>query len=288
MKIYKKERVFSAGCGMRIQPHKVMEEQEHLHEFIEVVYIMSGTGVHGIDGVEYRVRRGALLFINYRQVHYFRADGEMEIWDILIDPEWLSEKLIDPENAFELLTLSGFSGFQQEIDTETPLVHFGGAERSRLERLLREMAEEQEEKAIGYENVLKAEANVLLTLIFRKMSAGGATPEGFQLTPDFLQYIRAHCAEKLSLEELSRSCFYNPSYFSRLFKEHYGMTLTEFVNQSRMELAQQLLEETELPVEEIAAQTGFGSRNAFYKLFKEKTGLTPQNYRKVKKQDKQK
>ena len=278
-----------SGSGMVVLPHKVTNEPEHLHEFIEVVYVMNGTGVHGINGVEYRVRRGAMLFINYRQTHYFKADGEMELWDILIDPEWISEKLIDSENAFELLTLSGFSAFQQEIDRKNPLVHFHGGERSRLERLIREMYEEQQAKEIGFETVLKAQINVLLTLIFRKMSAG-KQEETFSLTPDFLQYIRDHCAEKLSLEELSRSCFYNPSYFSRLFKEHYGMTLTEFVSQSRIEKACSLLEETSLSVEEVAEQCGFSSRNAFFKLFKEKNGKTPQEYRnaiiKVKKEDK--
>ena len=277
MKIYKKERIYQEGCGILIQPHKVTEEPEHLHEFIEAVYIMDGTGVHSIGGIEYRVKRGALLFINYRQTHYFKANHQMEIWDILIDPEWLSERLIDPENAFELLTLSGFSDFQQEIDTENPLIHFHAAERTRLETILREMYEEQERAAIGYETVLKAYVNILLTLIFRKMSPGGK-PIG--LTPEFLQYIREHCAEKLTLESLSKSCFYNPAYFSRLFKEHYGMTLTEFINRSRMELAERLLAETNLSVEEIAARAGFSSRNAFYKIFKEKTGMTPQQYRK--------
>lgn len=286
MKIYTKEWIMAFDRGIRVQPHRVTVEREHLHEFIEAVYIMDGTGVHGIDGMEYRVRRGCLLFINYRQVHYFRADEKMEIWDVLIDPEWLSEKLIEPENAFELLTLSDFSGFQQKIDTESPLVHFQGAERVRLEQLLRDMYEEQEHSFIGRETVLKAQANILLTLIFRKMSINQEA-EGFRLTPEFLQYIREHCAEKLTLEDLSKSCFYNPSYFSRLFKEHYGMTLTEFLSNTRLEKAQQLLEQTSLSVEEIALQSGFSGRNAFYKLFKERTGLTPQGYRKVKNQDKQ-
>lgn len=276
MKIYHREYAFQGGCGLTVCPHQVTDAPQHLHEFIEIVYVMNGTGTHTIDGVEYAVKRGTLLFINYRQVHSFFSEKGMEIWDILIDPAWLTEKLIDSENAFELLTLSAFSAFQS-IDTKIPLLQFHAAERHRLEHLLRDLYEEQERLAPGFETVQKAYANILLTMIFRKMSAGG---EPMGLTPEFLQYIRDHCNEKLTLEELSKSCFYNPSYFSRLFKEHYGMTLTEFIGRSRLELAERLLRETLLSAEEIAAQAGFSTRNAFYKAFKEKHGMTPQQYRK--------
>ena len=288
MQIYRKEDVFQKGLGLSVRRHRMKsDEAEHLHAFVEIVYIADGAGIHGIDGVEYRVRRGALLLINYRQVHYFKTEGEMELCNILLDPEWISEKLIEPDNAFELLTLSGFTQFQKEIDTGHPLVHFEGWKRARLEQLIRRMEEEDGGRESGYETVLKAQVNILLTMIFREMSVGGKTPAQFQMTLEFLQYIRAHCAEKLTLEGLARQCFYNPSYFSRLFKEHFGLTLTEFINRSRLERACRLLETTRLSAEEIAVQAGFGNRTVFYRLFREKTGLTPQQYRKVKNTDKE-
>lgn len=278
MLTYKKDRYFKDGTGLEIQSARTVDkpQPEHLHEFIEIVYVSNGTGVHGIDGVEYKVSRGSLLFINYRQVHYFKSENDMVICNILLDPEWISEKLIDSENAFELLTLSAFSSFQQEVDTGAPLIRFEGASRARLERLIAEMEEEKQKKLPGFDTVLKAQVNILLTSIFRKMSRGGR----LYLNPDFLGYIRDHCNEKLTLEALSKTCFYNPSYFSRLFREHYGMTVTEFINQSRLEKAVKMLEETGLSVEEISEQAGFSSKTAFYKLLRKKTGLTPQEYRK--------
>ena len=79
MKIYTKERCFQNGFGLFLQRQKIQKaEPEHLHEFVELVYILGGEGIHGIDGVEYAVRRGCLLLINYRQNHYFRTDSEME------------------------------------------------------------------------------------------------------------------------------------------------------------------------------------------------------------------
>ena len=279
---YKKDNYFKDNTGIEVLFHIIAkDEPEHLHEFIEMVYILRGSGVHAIDGVEYDFKPGSLLFINYRQVHNFRTDSEMEMCNILLDPEWISEKLIDSENAFELLSLSAFSYFGKDIDGDHPFILFAGEERQRIERLLKEMANEKSKRNTGYITVLKAQAMVLLTYIFRKMSSDIApVQKGF--TPEFLSYIRENCAEKLTLNELAKKSFYNPSYFSRLFKEHYGITVTEFINESRLEKAMDLLLKTELSVEEIVERTGFSRKATFYKLLKEKTGKTPQDFRKSK------
>ena len=274
MKVYEKERMLSGGRGIAVRPHhQTHTESEHLHEFIEIVYIRNGNGVHGIDGVEYAVSRGSLLFINYRQVHYF--SGDMDFVNILIDPKWISENLIDSENAFELLSLSAFSDFQS-LTPGKALLRFDGAGRARIERLLEQMQMEEAAKEPGYDTVLKAQINILLTLIFRRMLP---KVDGF----DFAEYIRAHCDEKLTLESLARECFYNPSYFSRLFREHYGMTVTEYINRSRVEKAKELLDSTNMSAEEISRQVGYVSKTAFYKRFAESVGMTPQQYRKSKK-----
>ena len=278
MLIYTKEACFKNGFGLHLRHHRMCKnEPEHLHEFLEIVYILSGEGIHGIDGIEYSVRRGSLLFINYKQTHYFKTDSEMEICNILLDPEWISEKLIEPENAFELLTLSAFAEVGQRIGNGQPFLNFSGGERSRLERLIAEMLEEQKGKHAGFETILKAQTNILLTIVFRAMA--GRTGEQETLGPEFLENLRQRCSEKLTLQELARSCFYNPSYFSRRFKECYGITVTEFIAKSRLEKAKRLLLETAMPVEDVACECGFGSKNAFYKLFKEHLGMTPKEFR---------
>ena len=277
MKIYAKDKFFSDNIGIKLMPHRDdRDEPEHLHEFIEMVYIVSGSGVHGVGGREYRVERGSLLFINYRQIHYFRMDELMEYIDILIDPKWISEKLIDSENAFELLTLTAFSDFQS-LEMGRSMIRFEGAARSRIERLLEMMRAEYENKEKGYESVLKAQLNILLTLVFRKM-----LPMVGNL--DFAEYIKEHSDEKLTLESLAKDCFYNPSYFSRFFKEHYGMTVTEYISKSRIEKASELLEDTTLSIGEIMEQVGYSGKTAFYKRFAEIKGMTPQQYRKSKNQ----
>jgi len=179
--------------------------------------------------------------------------------------------------------MTAFSSFSREIETGQPVLCFSGGERSRLERLISDMLEEQTAGEAGFETVLKAQTNILLTLIFRRMSRR----EGAQLSlgPEFLEYLRQRCGEKVSITELAKNCFYNPSYFSRRFKEYYGITVTEFLARSRLDKAKHLLQTTGLSVDEIAQACGFSGKNTFYRLFREELGMTPRDYRRQVKKE---
>ena len=48
-------------------------ERKHLHDCIEIVYILSGSGEHVVDGVSHTVGEGSIVFINYNQTHSFTA-----------------------------------------------------------------------------------------------------------------------------------------------------------------------------------------------------------------------
>lgn len=52
-------------------------EPIHKHEFIELVYIASGSGTQCVDGREYAVSKGNMLFINYNQSHSFSSENEL-------------------------------------------------------------------------------------------------------------------------------------------------------------------------------------------------------------------
>ena len=60
----------------------------HTHEYIEIQYIMSGTGTHFINGVRYNVERGNMLFLNYCDVHSQRPETTMEVITFHMTPSF--------------------------------------------------------------------------------------------------------------------------------------------------------------------------------------------------------
>ncbi len=95
-----------------------------------------------------------------------------------------------------------------------------------------------------------------------------------------LLYIRQHCQEPLSLEDLARVHFVSKQYLSTLFHKETGLNLTSYIHQCRIEKASELLKTTGSPIQEISLQCGFQSTSYFCALFKKYYGLTPKEYQK--------
>lgn len=82
----------------------------------------------------------------------------------------------------------------------------------------------------------------------------------------------------ITLELAAGAIGLNPSYLSRLFKEETEFTFSEYVNKVRIDAGCKLLESGQYSVKQISSQVGFSTYNYFFKVFKERTGMTPQAY----------
>lgn len=94
-----------------------------------------------------------------------------------------------------------------------------------------------------------------------------------------LHYIHGHFEEDLFLEELSKKYYFNPSYFSTLFKKYTGKHFTEYVTDLRMEVASKKLLESDKKIYEVAQEVGYRDVKYFNKIFKKRYGLTPEECR---------
>jgi AraC-like DNA-binding protein/mannose-6-phosphate isomerase-like protein (cupin superfamily) len=253
-------------------------EPEHTHGFIEIVYIYSGSGQQAVGSNRYDVQRGALLFISTGQTHSFSASGAMQIVNCLISPEFIDRELIGEGNAMEILALSSFEDFEIQSGKMIPMIRFSGKEMLEVEELLERMMEEFTAKAVNYKTALKGYLLVFLTKIFRAMQQADSAEilsHMHRIAPEILQYIEDNYDKKITLPELASRCFYNPSYFSRIFKDYYGKNLTEFIAEKRIAHAHRLLTETSLSVEEISRKVGYQDRKRFYEAYKKIMGVAP-------------
>lgn len=83
----------------------------------------------------------------------------------------------------------------------------------------------------------------------------------------------------LSLKTQAKLLNVNPSYLSTLFKKETGITLTDYVNQKRVERAKQLLKAGNAQIQTVAQSCGILDVNYFTKIFKKYAGVTPKEYR---------
>lgn len=128
---------------------------------------------------------------------------------------------------------------------------------------------------------LYAELDALLHEAFGQMKAIREARSAHQTLQNVKAYIEERYGDpELSLAQVSGEFGYNASYFSRVFKESFGVKFLDYVTQIRMDKAVGLLRETSVPVQDIAEMVGYMNALSFIRAFKKHTGTTPGNYRK--------
>jgi len=114
-----------------------------------------------------------------------------------------------------------------------------------------------------------------------RLRAVPAAPQG--LTERQVQQVRAfireHLSEPLSLDTLAQQVGFSPYHFARVFRQSLFASPHQFVLQQRLQRAQELLEQTDLPLAEVSAASGFAHQSHLTQVFTQQVGCTPRAYR---------
>ncbi len=95
-----------------------------------------------------------------------------------------------------------------------------------------------------------------------------------------IKYVQENIHRNLTIRELAdKACMSEPNFF-RCFKQQYGITPVEYINQQRIQLSMRLLNNTAYSISDICFACGYNNLNYFLKVFKKATGDTPASYRK--------
>ncbi|HEU5139909.1 MAG TPA: AraC family transcriptional regulator [Bacillales bacterium] len=95
-----------------------------------------------------------------------------------------------------------------------------------------------------------------------------------------LDYIDSHASELIGLEEMAEVAGISKYYLHRLFRDNVGETPINYLTRKRVEIAAQLLVETNFPVKEVAQRSGFAYGNYFARVFRKWMQTSPDQFRK--------
>ena len=94
-------------------------------------------------------------------------------------------------------------------------------------------------------------------------------------------YINNHYQEPLTLDDVAEFAGFSRFYFSRSFKKQTGFSFKDYLCEKRLQAAMDMLIRSNRPIQEVAAESGFGSVATFNRVFREKKGCTPTQYRAI-------
>ncbi|MEF2244014.1 MULTISPECIES: helix-turn-helix domain-containing protein [unclassified Paenibacillus] len=103
-----------------------------------------------------------------------------------------------------------------------------------------------------------------------------------QMMNEMTKYVQMHATQyHFSIQQMADDFHVSTSYLSRYYKEKTGSTLSELVNQIRIDEAKKMLREKDCPVKDIIQQVGYADPSSFTRKFKALVGLTPGEYRRL-------
>ncbi|MDG0791304.1 AraC family transcriptional regulator [Cohnella ginsengisoli] len=116
-----------------------------------------------------------------------------------------------------------------------------------------------------------------------KNKQSSTLPPGYELNKDVIHtlalYLESNYKRKITLRDLSAISNFQSTYLIKRFKEETGYTPIEYLLELRMEAAKTYLSFTSMPIQTVAAESGFSNIHHFSGEFKRKTGLSPSDWR---------
>lgn len=138
-------------------------------------------------------------------------------------------------------------------------------------------------KKLGYEAEIKSLLYKVIYLIQQNQTSEYIPTKLINKLNPAIEYIEKHYLDidTIKISELADKCYISEKYFTTLFSRYYKESAKQYILQKKIEYAKAMLESTSAPITDISEICGFTSVYYFSKLFKQRTGITPTEYRKI-------
>jgi AraC-like DNA-binding protein len=267
--------------GLPFQYHKADHTQAyqgwHDHDFNEIVLILSGKGYHKTLYGKRRIKKGSILFVPPHRPHSYKPDQKIEVLNLIF-----TEEFFDQIDQF----CSGRGDFRSLFDAHRGIpLQLKPDELIVCEMLGDRLEQELAERSESYQGMVRSLFSEFAISLMRsehnaKMLAQQARQtEAEKSITRTIKFIGTKYSEKLTLKDIAAEGAYSPAYMSSFFKKNTGYTLSEYINEVRIQRACESLAKTDRAILDVALDVGFNSISLFNRTFKKLIGATPREYR---------
>ena len=271
---------YDTGFPLRVSYQMQMPTPFHSHEFVELIVILAGHGVHQTKFGSYRIHAGDVIVIPRKGEHGYLETNGLELLNVLFDPNQLPLPLLD---LYKLPGYSALFGLENDFFEKKrfyPKFHIEEDKFKTIKVILSEMRRESENRIPGYRCCQMGYFMALLGNLCRLYTENlDSIHEPSLNIGRIISYLNSNYQKNISLPEVLQKAGMSKSTFMRNFKQATGSTPIDYLIRIRIAKASCLLQESGLSISEIAYQVGFADSNYFSRSFREITGMTPRAFR---------
>ena len=254
----------------------------HRHNFYEGIYVITGTLFQIINGQEIPVEKNQIFLMNTGVEHMDRLSENTMVLYIQIPKDIIDDlaahcKFSEP--------LKKFFKYQKP-EKRKDYLYCTIQDSAQFEIIVNQLIDEQKAHLAGYKYVVRGLICRILMIMNgqHKDSVRYISSEfsrSLLLFRRIEQFLEDNCWN-VDNKELSDNFYYSENYLNTLFKNFRGVSIQQYCRDCKLSYAARLLKE-EKSVVDIITQLGYHNKTYFYKIFKEKYRMTPNEYKKIMK-----
>lgn len=251
------------------------ETKLHRHNFYELVVVMKGSGIHEINGQDYKFRPGQIFLIRPVECHRYLYPEQLTLLTFMFDRKVLRQFRAQLEN------IPGFNDlFPEAAEHKHHELIVGTATMSELDILLDSIAMAGLSDLPGVELLQTVNFINVLVLILQNMHDNIAEERINSDIGAAVSYIMRNFQNCITLDELARMTNMSQSSFCRKFKKDFKVSPIEWLLRLRIHKAMNFLSRSDMTIAEVAEAVGFTDPLYFSRQFRKFTGFSPTSYRK--------
>lgn len=261
----------------------------HNHEYIEMIYVYSGTCRHFVEEQSFLMHTGDVCILTPNAMHAISAEED----EAVIINIMMSKKMFNASFFYLLRGGKVLSDFFERIfynKRVSPYIIFPTKDDTWMRRTVLEMYRERRKKDYLYnESETLYVKQIFIHLIRRyEMFAIVSNPANHSQENHIvglMGYISVNY-NHITLKEAAKFFGYNETYLGHMIQQYTGKTFSALITELQMNRAKTLLEESSMSVTEIGSEVGCYDSSHFIRKFKAAYGSSPSAYRKQKQAEK--
>lgn len=246
----------------------------HYHEYYEMVIFLEGDIHYICESEAYPVEYGDIILIPPRKIHMSMLNTEAT--------HYKRHVFYFYPDAFDALGCGALMNFLNKNQGRYLLTSLEQKERKKLFSLLDKLDEALKNTESPLHQALALSYVIQIFYLFNKESfhLGGSKQHLPENVLEIKHYIDKHFQEINSVADVATHFFYSREYVSRLFKQYFNTTVSDYIKIRRVSHSQTLIMKG-LPLSEVCFQSGFGNLTTFIRAFHSVVGMAPSKYRKM-------
>jgi AraC-like DNA-binding protein len=242
----------------------------HIHSELEMVYVTEGTLEIGVGQELYHMETGDFAIVFPDLIHHYQVFDSREC------------------RAIYLQVPSSFAGTYlntlQQNCPEQPVIKAADVHRD-VSYAIRSLLQSREQEEVEDPVVRQAFVQIILahSLPHYKLRDRSTLSSG-DIIYETVVYIARHFMEEISLTGMAKELGYSPYALSRVFSGTFHTNFNQYLNDIRLDYACSLLDYTNQTVTEAYENAGFQSQRTFNRVFQDRYGISPREYRKRSKE----